>query len=149
MRQRRKNYRTAIEGVVGSRLFQHMYVVDKRDGREFDALEDGSGACAYVVSGVLALHGLIDSPHATVATTVKKMLESGWRETKEPVWGDIVHWPAHNDHMHIGFYVDPQTVVSNSSLQHMPIKHHLKMGDGRMPIAYYTHDVLHEAQPLN
>ncbi|HSE61096.1 MAG TPA: hypothetical protein VLA88_02260 [Candidatus Saccharimonadales bacterium] len=143
IRQRRKNYRTAIEGVVGTNLFRHIYVVDKRDGREFDALEDGQGACAYVVSGVLALHGLIDRPHATVQTTVEKLLEAGWRETKKPVWGDIVHWPAHNDHMHIGFYIDRQTVVSNSVLQRTPIKHHPKLHDGRLPVAYYTHDMLH------
>ena len=139
----KKNYLTAIEGVVGSNLFKHIYVVDKRDMRELDAVKDGADACAYVVSGVLALHRLIDEPHATVATTLKKMLEAGWHETKKPVWGDIVRWPTHNGYEHIGFYIDRQTAVSNSTFQKVPVKHHLKMGDGRMPIAYYTHDLLH------
>jgi hypothetical protein len=143
---RKKNYLTAIEGVVGSNLFRHIYVVDKADGREFDAVKDGEDACSYMLTGVLALHGLIDGPHATVATTLEKMREAGWHETKDPVWGDIVQWPAHNGHMHIGFYVDRQTAVSNSTFQKVPIKHHLKMGDGRMPMAYYTHDLLHTAK---
>jgi hypothetical protein len=149
IRQRRKNYRTAIEGAVGSTLFRHIYVIDRRDGREFDTLEDGENACAYVVSCILLLHGLIDAPHSTVATTLEKMLESGWRKTNEPVWGDIVQWPVRNGHMHLGFYIDTQNVVSNSSMQRMPIKHHLKMSDGRTPVAYYTHDLLQEPQAAN
>lgn len=148
IRLRKRNYLLAIEGVVGSRLFRSIWVYDKESGNEFDALDNGDGACAYVVSSVLFLHGLIDKPHATVATTVDRMLQSGWRKTDTPVMGDIVQWPAHNDHMHIGFYINKNVCISNNSLERSPVQHHLKMQDGRMPMAFYTHDLLREQQSL-
>jgi hypothetical protein len=147
VRLAKKNYLYAIEAVVGSSLFRHMYVLDKRTGTEFDAMDDGDKACAYLVSGVLTLHGLIDHAHATVPTTIEKMTEAGWHKTDAPQWGDIVVWPTHSDHMHIGFYIDEHVCVSNSSQLRVPVKHGLQMHDGRRPVKYYTHSILHTAEP--
>jgi hypothetical protein len=139
---RKKNYLCAVRAVIGTQLFRSIWVFDKKNQREFDALEGGDGSCAYVVSGVLYLHGLIDAPHATVATTVERMHEYGWRATDTPIEGDIVQWPAHNDHMHIGFYLSEHECISNNSKQGIPVKHGLTMQDGRTPMAFYTHDLL-------
>jgi hypothetical protein len=146
IRLAKKNYLYAIEAVVGSNLFKHMYVRDTRTNDEFDAMTDGDKACAYMVSSVLALHGLIDHPHATVPTTIDKMVAAGWRKTDSPRWGDVIIWPSRDGHMHIGFYINEHVCVSNSSQLRVPIKHALQMQDGRQPAEYYTNDILHEPQ---
>lgn len=137
-----KNLMYSIRTIDGSELFKHIYVVDQRDGREFDALDDGSGACAYTVSGVLALHGLIDHPHATVTTTVKQMQEAGWVKTDDPQPGDVVQWAARNDHMHMAFYIGNGRVVGNSTPKRKTSEYGLKLEDGREPIAFFTHPQL-------
>jgi hypothetical protein len=139
-----KNLMYSIRTIIGSDLFRHIYVQDQRDGREFDALDDGSGACAYTVSGVLALHGLIDHPHATVATTIKHMQEAGWVKTDDPQPGDVVQWAAHNDHMHMAFYIGNGRVIGNSTRERKTTEYGLTLEDGREPIAFYTHPQLHE-----
>lgn len=138
-----KNLMYSVRHVVGSEIFKHIYVRDKRDGRQFDALEDGTGACAYTVSGILALHGLIDHPHATVATTIKRMEEAGWIKIAKPEPGDVVQWAAHNDHMHIAFYIGGGKVIGNSTKKRVPSEYDLTLPDGREPIAFYTHPSLH------
>ncbi len=137
-----KNLVYTIKTVVGSDLFRHIYVRDQA-GKEFDALEDGQASCALAVSGVLALNGLIDRPHATVATTLQKMQEAGWKPTQDPKPGDVVHWPfGKNEHEHIGFCAEEDRYVSNSEIEHRPVVHGVALSDGRMPDGYYTHDLL-------
>lgn len=140
-----KNVMATIHALVGVRLFQHIYVRDKRDGRQFDALDDGQGACAYVVSGVLALFGLIDRPHATVATTIDHMLQSGWVKTDTPHPGDVVQWPALHDNMHLAFYIGNNKVIGNSAKERVPAEYGITLGDGREPIAFYTHPAFRES----
>jgi hypothetical protein len=140
-----KNLLYTIRTAVGSDLFRHIYVRDK-DGKEFDALDDGQLACAYAVSGILSLHGLIDRPHATVATTVQKMLESGWYQVEKPLPGDVVRWPAGADgHAHLGFYGESGNYFSNSDAERRPVLHKMTLRDGRVPDAYYTHKLLRES----
>ena len=137
-----KNLMYTIRASVGSEIFKHIYVRDKRDGREFDAMDDGSGACAFTVSGILALHGLIDHPHATVATTIARMKESGWTQTTHPKPGDVVQWAASGDHMHMAFYVGDGKVIGNSTKDRKTAEYNLTLDDGREPIAFYTHPQL-------
>jgi len=137
-----KNLMYSIRTIKGSELFKHIYVRDKRDGHEFDALDNGSSACAYTVSGVLALHGLIDHPHATVATTVQHMQKAGWVKTIDPQPGDVVQWAAHNDHMHMALYVGGDRAVGNSTAGRKVVEHSTTLEDGREPIAFYTHPEL-------
>lgn len=140
----RKNLLYIVHNLVGTLIFKHIYVRDKRTGREFDALDDGSGACAYTVSGVLALVGLIDHPHATVATTIERMQEAGWTKTGTPEPGDVVQWAAHNDHMHMAFYIGNDHCIGNATSEQKPQEYSLTLPDGRKPIAFYTHSALHE-----
>lgn len=137
-----KNLVHIINASVGSDMFRHTFV-KHIDGHEFDALADGDKACAFHTSGVLALVGLLDGPHATVDTTIKKMLEAGWTETNQPIAGSVVLWPAEGDNVaHTGFFIDTETYVSNSSEQKRPVVHSKQMSDGREPVKYFTHPSL-------
>jgi hypothetical protein len=137
-----KNLIYTVRTIVDSELFKHIYVRDTRDGREFDAMDDGIGACAYTVSGVLALHGLIDHPHATVAKTIARMQDAGWVKTNTPKPGDVVQWAALNDNMHMAFFIGDDQVIGNSTQNRVPKQYALTLPDGRKPIAYYTHPSL-------
>ena len=133
----------SIHTIVGSELFKHLYVRDKRGGKEFDALGNGEDACAYVVSGVLALNGLIDHPHAMVTTTIARMLELGWIKTSKPQSADVVQWAAHNDNMHMAFMIEDGMCIGNSTKYGVPMRYGTTLDDGREPIAYFTHPSLH------
>lgn len=128
-------------------IFKHIYVYvkDLRSSKELDALDDGANACAYVVSGVFALFGLIDRPHATVATTLARMQESGWVKTDDPEPGDIVQWASSSsDHGHIAFYIGAGQCIGNITKDRKPGRHSSTLTDGREPIAYYTHSALRQ-----
>lgn len=143
-RRTKDNLLHAIKASVGSTMFQHIYVADK-GGNEFDATDGGDKSCAYHTSGVLALVGLIDRPHATVQTTLDKMAEAGWSETQKPVAGCVVLWPAGSGLLeHTGFYLDDQTYVSNSSYEKVPAQHGKALKDGRQPVKYFTHPKLEQ-----
>lgn len=144
-----KNLLYIIKASIGSEIFRHVYVKDTRDGRTFDALADGSAACAYMVSGVLALVGLIDHPHATVTTTVRRMQELGWVVTSRPQPGDVVQWGVHNGHEHMAFYVGGDKVIGNSTANRVVAEYGLHLEDGREPLAYYTHPTLREKEAKN
>jgi len=137
-----KNLLYSIQTLIGSELFKHLYVRNKQSGEEFDALNNGEGSCAFVVSGVLALHGLIDHPHATVTTTIQHMQQAGWTPTTKPKPGDVVQWPAHNNNTHIAFYLSNDKAIGNSTTQRKVAQYSLTLPDGRKPIAYYTHPSL-------
>lgn len=143
--QRRKNYLSMVSALPNTEMFKHMYVFDKQTKKQLDTLENGRLSCAYVVSCVLALHGFIDRPHATVQTTIQKMLEAGWHETNNPLPGSIVRWPSKEEHGHIGFYISSEMCISNSAEQGVPVTHALALSDGRVPELFYTHDILREA----
>lgn len=137
-----KNLLRTIHSSVSTDVFRSIYVRDQK-GYEFDALDDGRDACAYHVSGILAINGLIDQPHATVKTTLEKMKLAGWRQTKKPSPGDVICWPATKTiHQHLGFYVDEQTAISNSSVKRQPSLHEMRLRDGRLPSRYYTNPLL-------
>jgi hypothetical protein len=138
----RKNLLYAIKAVVGSRLFRHLYIRNIATGEELDAVQDGQLSCALMVSSLLALQGLIDRPHATVATTLAKIKDAGWYTIDQPRPGAIVVWPPRDGHEHIGFVLDENSCVSNSDQERVPIEHPPKMYDGREPIAYYWHKAL-------
>lgn len=135
-----KNLLTSIKAVVGSPLFRHLYVRNKTTGQEIDAVNDGQLSCALMVSSLLALQGLLDRPHATVATTLAKMKEAGWYKIDHPLPGAVVEWPAKEGHEHIGFVVRENLCVSNSVQEKVPVEHSLTLQDGRTPTIYYWHN---------
>lgn len=142
IRQTLKNLLFIARSAVDSTLFQHIYVTDTRAQKEFDALQNGELSCAYFVSTALVMCGLIDAPHATVQTTLKKMTEAGWHRIDAPVPGAVVYWPSAEEHGHIGFYLGDDKCVSNSTQKRTPVLHGLTLANGSTPEAFYTHDLL-------
>ena len=144
MIDRERTYRSLIEGVVDSQLFRHLYATDD-SGEERDITEDGRLSCAFVVSSVLVIAGMLERPHATVAGTLRDLQEHRWVETAAPVAGSIVVWPANDEWQeHIGFYVDEDNCVSNSTYDHIPRKHGKTLKDGREPSGYLTWPTEHQ-----
>lgn len=137
-----KNLLYIAHAAVSTTLFKHIFVIDKRTGKEFDATQGGELSCAYFVSTVLTMCGLIDRPHATVTTTLDKMQQAGWRKTDTPTLGAVVYWPSVQEHGHIGFYIGEGKCISNSTAEHVPVEHGLTLANGSKPQAFYTHDLL-------
>lgn len=135
-----KNYLSMIEALPNNELFRHIYVKNE-NGEEIDVTNNGQLSCAVVVSSVLCLIGWIDRPHATVNSTLNKLLENAWTETNSPIKGDIIlYGEGKTGNRHLGFYIDNATAISNSSQKGVPIKHDLTMADGRAPEKYFTRD---------
>lgn len=98
-----KNYVTMIANSVGTNMFRNFYVRFKDTGIEKDVMDDGDKSCAFFVSSILYLNGLIKKPHATVASVVKDMEENGWAKTDKPKRGDVIVWEEKEGYAHIVF----------------------------------------------
>lgn len=138
----RRTLLEALRASVDTAIFQHVYVRRKSDGKEFDTMEGGELSCAFYVSGILAICGLIDRSHSIVTTTLERMKEAGWREISEPKPGCVVYWPEYEGHEHIGFKLDGDDYISNSLTKRSPQIHKAHLPDGRVPKAYYWHTAL-------
>jgi hypothetical protein len=147
------SYIAAIENSVGSNLFRKLYY--RIDGKDLDVLDDGDLSCAVYVTTILYMFDLIGERHTTVTETIKDLIASSWYEIQEPRPGALMHWDykIKNDgtrgtNRHVGFYLDEQSAVSNSSVAKMVVKHPPKRpvshdSDGERDIlAYYWHDKL-------
>lgn len=134
-----KNLINSINRSVNSDLYRNVFALNA-EGKEFDALDDGENSCAYFISCILTMHKLIDSPHAVVDTTIKCMLDAGWYETPNPSPGSVIYWPKKDGHSHIGFLVDQDNVISNSSSKRSPQRHGLNHPvNGSLPTKAYSH----------
>lgn len=122
----RKNYLLLAKSSVGSKLFRKLYY-DVR-GKRIEVLRDGDLSCAFFVSGVLAIFGLIGSLHTTVTATIADLKRHGWRPITKPREGAIIVWApkkfkSGETHRHVGFYLGGGKVVSNSSKKRSPKIH--------------------------
>lgn len=136
----KKSYLVMIKNSIGSKMFRNRYFF-VRDKSE-DILENGFLSCAFYVSSILYLNGLILAIHCTVDGTVKDMQKSGWRKIKKPVIGSVLVWEKGKDeHKHIGFYIGKNLAVSNNSTKKVPTKHKLHY-QGRRIIEVYFHPKL-------
>ncbi len=121
-----ETYIALIENSLGSKLFRTL--IADVDGVRSNILRDGQLSCAIFVSSILMLIGLIDRVHATVASTVAKLEQSGWKRVRVPKKGDVLVWEekkfGDEQHRHIGFYLGDELAVSQSSKRKVPVKHH-------------------------
>ncbi|MBU1289636.1 hypothetical protein KKG85_00065 [Patescibacteria group bacterium] len=129
-----QNYLEAIRASRGCKMFRRLYVLE--NGKKRDILKNGNLSCAYHVSSILNFFGLILSPHATVKSTVKDMLENGWEKTKKLVPGNVLVWEERKGvdeilHRHIGFYLGDGKAISNSSKNGVPSIHHYTYGKNK------------------
>ncbi len=145
---RAASYRALLKKSVGTTLFQTAYA--RVNGRRRDVIGRGRLACAFYVSGILRLVGLIHEVHATVTGTVKDMARSGWRRTRHARPGDVIVWePVRRSdgqlHPHLGFALGRGQALSNSSSRRSPRIHHWTYGTNRhghpkrRVVAVYTH----------
>lgn len=117
-------------------MFQHLWADD--GNQKLDLVRDGELSCAIFVSSILKLFDLIGSKHATVDSTIKDMLASGWKEVKldKIELGDVIVWNILSDknnqsHGHIGFYIGDQKAVSNSRKLRYIVRHGWNYGGRR------------------
>lgn len=140
-----ETYIALIQNSLGTTMFRNVYALV--NGKKKDILEDGELSCAYYVSSILRIHGLIGQIHTTVAGTIKDLEKSGWKHAKKPSLGSVLVWEPgaeSNGHGHIGFYLGNDVAVSNSSKKGLITKHHATYGNStsgpkRPIVAIYTY----------
>ncbi|MEY4723554.1 MAG: hypothetical protein RLZZ324_1067 [Candidatus Parcubacteria bacterium] len=141
------SYLAVIRNAPGTRMFRNFYA--SVDGVRTDIMMGGELSCAMFASSVLMLFRLIKEPHATVDSTVKDMLDSGWVTLTEPREGCVLVWAPSDlggsePHPHIGFFMGADRVISNSTTQGMPAEHDWTYDGSRKPVAMYWHARLGE-----
>lgn len=144
----RESLLATLHDSVGTHMFRRLY--RDKDGTAEDVIHNGDLACAYFVSTVLMMYGLIsDGVHTTVRETLEDMHRCGWTRVTEPellavvVWGEKVGDDG-NRHFHIGICTDGEYAVEHSAVTKSPRIipiNGLTMPDGspRTAIAFYVH----------
>lgn len=129
---------------IGSRTWQRYYA--SVDGTEQDVIEHGDKACAWFISSLLVMHGLITAAHRTVDATIADMEKTGWIRQDSPRPGAIVlYTPLEFDdgsiQAHLGIYISKDRVISNSLKAQTPQSHDWQYRDStpRAITAIYTH----------
>jgi len=135
-------YLRMIKNSVGTKLFRNLYLEINKE--RIDATRNGKFSCAYFVSAILLMSGLIKEMHATVDKTVKDMEKFGWKRRRiakvKP--GDIIAWERmmaedKKLHSHIGFYIGNKKAISNSWQKRIPAVHSWNYNGKRKIIAIY------------
>jgi hypothetical protein len=121
-----ENYLLFAKASVGSAAFRKLYYLI--DGKKIEILRDGDLSCAFFVSAILTIAGLMGVVHTTVKHTVRDLKRRGWKPIKSPVVGSVIVWApkkfkSGETHRHIGFYLGGGKAVSNSSKKKSPQIH--------------------------
>ena len=131
----RETYLKAIENSIGSTQYRSLMVREEESGEVRDILEDGNLSCAYFVSSVLLLFGMINKQRATVASLRRFVSEDDrWNEVEvetEVRPGDVVFYrertfPDGEPHAHVGFVLSPTEAASTSYREKCVVKHSLE-----------------------
>lgn len=156
-------YLAVAKGSVGTKMFQKYYArvnPSTRSGqaaKRHEVLGTGNLACAFHVSSILRMFGLVGDLQITVHRLLDDMDRSGWKKIKKPRPGCVVLWagkPANPKRYlkdakthapivrHVGIYMGGGKAVSNRSdigKMHVPYLHPLRY----RPIErYYWHSKL-------
>ncbi len=141
------SYVKMVRNAVGTKMFRNLYLEIK--DRRIDIAKNGKLSCAFFVSNVLLIWGLISEGHTNVSSTTRDMLKNGWKKIlKNKVKpGDVIVWektktPNGTFHYHNGFYVGNKKAISNDSEKAMPVIHSWDYNGKRKIIAVYTHPKL-------
>ncbi len=119
----KKSLETLIRNSIGSKFFKSVYF--NVGGEIKDILKKGDLSCAFYVSTVLKIIGLISNIHATVLGTIKDLESSGWYQIKNPKKFAVVVWDSDkkHKHLHIGICINKNLAVDNSSKLKSPQIH--------------------------
>lgn len=139
-----------INNSVGSNLFRSAFFDDDK-GQLVDILDDWDLSCAYFVSCILNIAGIINSVHCTVNWTLKAMENNGWikqefTSIEEILVGSVIlrenNFGKDWSHYHIWFYIWEGEAVSNCSSIRSICKHSADYSWNRKIIAIYYHKIL-------
>jgi len=144
----RETYLAMIKNSLGSKMFQNFYIYTKAN-KKIDVMRGGEVSCAFYVSSILAILGLIKAAHGRVDITVEDLKKSGWEKTSISKVGAVIVWHKFDfgdgdPRQHIGFYVGNHQAVSNDYKKRCPIKHDLTYHGQRKIKAFYWHKKLEE-----
>jgi hypothetical protein len=129
-----------IDASIGSKLFRHAYATVS--GKKKDITEGGKLSCAFYVSTLLRMTGLIGATHTTIEGTLLDLKQSGWKESDQIRKGSVIVWERHGRHGHIGFSLGKGIAVSNSATKKYPMKHHETWRGKRKVIQVWNHEAL-------
>lgn len=120
-----ENYLAMINNSVGTSMFRNYYA--DFEGVRKDTMNNGETSCAFYVSGILTIFGVISNTSSTVEGLVKKLEETGWQKVDNPETGDVLVWEKiifdNEDHAHIGFYIGEEKAISTNTKAKTPVKH--------------------------
>lgn len=138
------SYLQMIRNSVGTKMFRNLYL--KIRGKKIDATENGDLSCAYFVSNILLIWGLISEGHATIKGTKEDMKKNNWKEiSKQKIKpGDVVVWEEKMSNKgrirsHIGFYIGNKKTISHFDGIKAITCHHWTYNDKRKIIAVYRY----------
>jgi len=126
-----QTYLRLIKNSAGSCLFRDLFALV--NGQKRNITEGGRLSCAFYVSAILRIFGLINKLCPTVNGLIRELKKSGWREIKKPKPGSVIIWVAKkfsdgSIHKHAGFYLGENKAVSNGVKRRYPIFHHWTYG---------------------
>ena len=140
----RESYLAVIKNSVGTKMFRNFYI--RTDGNKEDITRRGELSCAYFVSSVLIMFGLIEKIHLTVDELIKEMKNCGWKRIKNPRKGSVLVWEAKKfgdeQHKHIGFFIGNTKAISNNYKKRAPTIHHWTFKRKRKVEAIFWHKKL-------
>jgi hypothetical protein len=122
----RDTYFAMIKNSIGTKLFCTFYA--RVDEKKTDVMKSGGLSCAFFLSSLLSILGLVKKMHATVGGVIRDMEQSDWKPIKKPCLGSIIVWEEKKGHKHMGFYIGNGKALSNSSKKKSPAIHHFTYG---------------------
>lgn len=142
----KKSYLAMIENSAKAKIFQDYFVKNKKIE---NITESGIFSCAFFVSSILYLFGLIEKIHLPVKGAVKDMNKSGWFEILRPRKGSVLLWEEKEGHYHLGFYLGYQKAISNNYQKKVPAIHHFTYNGKRKIEKIFWHKKLNSSKTLS
>jgi len=139
------SYVQMIKNSVGTKMFRNLYL--EINGKKIDIVKSGNFSCAFFISNILKIWGLISKGHANVQSTIKDMKKNDWKKInpKSAKPGDVIVWEKIKGsdglmHLHNGFYIGNKKAVSNSSNgKCVPVVHSWDYNGKRKIVAVYRY----------
>ncbi len=128
---KKETYLKVIENSVNSKIFNSLFVRFKDSGEVKDIMNDGEYSCAFFVSSILFLIGVLNKHVATVQS-LRKLIEEDnkWKrvEVAQIEAGDVIFWDKikyedGSENAHVGFVLNKEEAVSTDYKQKMILQH--------------------------
>lgn len=138
---KKKSLKILIKNSLGSKFFRSLYFFVTNKSK--DILKNGDLSCAFYVSVILKILGLINDLHTTVKSTILDLEKSGWYKIEKPKFGAVILWDykSRGKHMHLGFYWGNNKAVSNSSRVKSPQIHSIYYQNRPIKAIYFHKDL--------